>query len=98
MLIGAGKARWRYNSIDGVESGVGELAHGGRQGNAGGAQGEAGGGGVWMAAIGGFRKFEGLAAVPTFRPDRAPHHGPQPYLPLAPIYGSRRGPTLVTTV
>jgi hypothetical protein len=29
-----------------------------------------------MAAIGGFRKFEGVAAVPTFRPDRAPLHGP----------------------
>jgi len=44
VRIGAGKAPWHYISVDGVGSGVRELAHGGRQGDAGGAQGETGGG------------------------------------------------------
>jgi hypothetical protein len=38
MRIGAGKAPWHYISVDGVGSGVGELAHGGRQGDAGGPE------------------------------------------------------------
>ena len=43
MRIGAGKAPRHYISADGVGSG-GELAHSGRQGDAGGAQGQTGGG------------------------------------------------------
>ena len=44
MRIGAGKAPWQYFSADGVGSGVRELTHSWRQGDAGGAQGETGGG------------------------------------------------------